>query len=249
MKVIDTHAHLNFDRYDKDRDTVINTAFANDVVNIINIGIDAKTSLESIELAKKYAKIYATAGWHPHDATTFDGKELKKLLSYEKVVAVGEIGLDYFRNLSPKNIQKKVFREQVEIAMEHDLPIVVHDRNAHKDVMEILTELAPKKIVFHCYSGDYTMSQKIIEMGWHISFTGVVTFDRAKYYSIIKDLPDDKFFVETDAPFLTPKPHRGKRNRSEYVKHIIREIGEIRMKTPNEIAEITTRNAKKFFGI
>ncbi|MCK4359540.1 MAG: TatD family hydrolase [Candidatus Cloacimonetes bacterium] len=249
MKFIDTHAHLNFKDYDKDRDDVIKTAFKNGVKYIINIGTDLKTSQESILLSQKYDKIFAAVGWHPHDAKTFEENELLKMLEFKKVVAVGEIGLDYYRNLSPKNIQKAVFEQQIQIAINKKLPIIVHDRNAHNDVLSILKKYQPEKVVFHCFSGDYIFAQEIIENGWFISFTGNITYKRGEYYSIIKDIPQDRFFVETDAPFLTPKPFRGKRNRSEYVRYIIETIAEIKQQTPNEIAEITTQNSEKFFSI
>ena len=249
MKFIDTHAHLNFKDYDKDRDTVIRSAFDKGVKYIINIGTDLKTSQESILLSQKYDKIFSTAGWHPHDAKTFEENELLEMLEFKKVVAVGEIGLDYYRNLSPKNIQKSVFETQVQIAIDMNLPIIVHNRNAHNDVLSILKKHQPEKVVFHCFSGDYTFAQEIIENGWFVSFTGNITYKKGIYYSIIKDIPQDRFFVETDAPFLTPKAFRGKRNRPEYVRYIIETIAEIKQQTPNEIAKITTQNAEKFFSL
>lgn len=249
MQFIDTHAHLNFSDYDKDRDEIIASAFKNGVKYIINVGTDLNTSKESISLSKKYDRIFATVGWHPHDAESYDENGLLKLLDNKKIVAIGEIGLDYYRNLSPKNIQKEVFEKQIKVAIDKNLPIIIHDRNAHNDVLEILKKYNPKKVVFHCFSSDYSLLCKIIEKGWHASFTGSVTFKKGEYYSIIKDIPDDRFFVETDAPFLTPFPFRGKRNRPEYVQYIIERIAEIRRQTPNKIAEITTENAENFFSI
>lgn len=249
MQFIDTHAHLNFKNYNQDRDKVIQSAFNNGVKYIINVGTDYKTSVESISLAKRYDNIFATAGWHPHDAETFEEDKLLRLLEKPKVIAVGEIGLDYYRNLSPKEIQKEVFERQIQIAIEKKLPIIIHDRNAHKDVLSILKKYQPKQVVLHCFSGDYTFAQEIIKLGWYTSFTGNITYNKAQYYSVIKDIPQDRFFVETDAPFLTPKPFKGKRNRPEYIHYIIETIAEIRGKTPNEIANITNQNAEKFFSI
>jgi len=249
MQVIDTHSHLNFDRYDKDRKQVIQTAFKNDVKYIINIGTDKVTSEQSLALAHQYKKIFATAGWHPHDADKYCEEDLLELLDKDKIVAVGEIGLDYYRNLSPRKMQKEVFARQIEVAKQYDLPIVVHDRDAHADVMEILKKHSPEKVVFHCYAGDYDMMQEVVEQGWFLSFTGVVTFDKNKYFHILQDIPEDRFFVETDAPYLTPKPYRGKRNRPEYVKHIIEFISMIRGESPNKIAEKTTANAEEFFNL
>jgi len=247
MQFIDTHAHLNFSDYDKDRDEIIASAFKNGVKYIINVGTDLKTSKESISLSKKYDRIFATVGWHPHDAESYDENELLKLLDNKKIVAIGEIGLDYYRNLSPKNIQKEVFEKQIKVAIDKNLPIIIHDRNAHNDVLGILKKYNPKMVVFHCFSSDYSFLYEVIEEGWYVSFTGNVTFKKGEYYSIIKDIPDDRFFVETEAPFLTPQPFRGKRNHPEYVRYIIETIAEIKQQTPNEIAQITTQNAEKFF--
>ncbi len=249
MKFIDTHAHLQFDSYDKDREEVIDHAFQKGIKAIINVGTDAPTSKMAIELAHNYNNLFATAGWHPHDAISYEEKLLLNFLEDEKVVALGEIGLDYYRNLSPKNIQKKVFEAQIEIGIEKNFPLVIHDRNAHQDTFDMLKKHVPRKVVFHCFSGDYSFAREVVEQGWFISFTGVVTFDKGSYYGIIRDVPDDKYFVETDAPFLTPKPYRGKRNRPEYVEYIIQQIAEIKQKTPIEIARQTTENAENFFSL
>lgn len=247
MKFIDTHAHLQFDSYDKDRDEVIRQAFAKGIKAIINVGIDEATSKQAIGLARKYRNLFATAGWHPHDATSYNEETLRELLDNKEVVALGEIGLDYFRNLSPKDVQKKVFEAQLKIAIERNLPTIIHDRNAHEDVFNMLKKYKPERVVFHCFSGDYKLARDVLEQGWFISFTGVVTFDRGHYHGIIRDVPDDRYFVETDAPFLTPYPYRGKRNRPEYVEYIIQHIAEIKGKSPNEIARQTTENAENFF--
>ena len=249
MKFIDTHAHLQFNSYDKDRDEVIQHAFHKGAKAIINVGIDAATSMQAIELAQKHKNLFATVGWHPHDATSYDEKKLISLLDESSVVALGEIGLDYYRNLSPKEVQKKVFKAQLEIGIEKKLPIIVHDRNAHEDVFNILKEHNSERVVFHCFSGDYNFAREVLQQGWFISFTGSVTFDKGHYFGTIRDVPDDKYFVETDAPFLTPYPYRGKRNRPEYVEYIIQHIAEIKMKNPNEIALQTTENAENFFSL
>lgn len=249
MKFIDTHAHLQFDSYDKDRTKVIRTAFEKGIKAIINVGTDGPTSNMGITLAHAHQNLFATAGWHPHDATRFDEQELLNLLKDDNIVALGEIGLDYYRNLSPKNIQKKVFEAQIQIGIDKKLPLVIHDRNAHQDTLDILKKYHPEKVVFHCFSGDYTFAREVLEEGWFISFTGVVTFDKGSYYAIIRDIPDDRYFVETDAPFLSPYPYRGKRNRPEYIEYIIQHIAEIKQKTPNVIARETTENAENFFSL
>jgi TatD DNase family protein len=248
MQFIDTHAHLNFEDYDRDRNEVIKQAIQNGVLCILNVGIDRKTSEESIQLANDYKEIFAAVGWHPHEASSFDESSLNSLVDQPKVVALGEIGLDYYRAISPKNLQKQVFEDQLRVANEHHLPIIVHDRNAHEDVYAILKKYNPSKVVFHCFSGDYHFAQEIVHSGWHISFTGNVTFNQHKYYPIIKDLPEDRFFVETDAPFLTPHPFRGKRNRPEYVRCMIEAISQFRNDSPLYVAKVTTDNAKNFFG-
>ena len=249
MKFIDTHAHLHFDSYDKDRDEVIRHAFQKGAKAIINVGTDEATSKQAIELAKKYKNLFATAGWHPHDATSYDEEKLISLLEDKTVIALGEIGLDYYRNLSPKDVQKRVFEAQLKIGIEKKLPIIVHDRNAHEDVFNILKKHNPESVVFHCFSGDYNFALEVLQQGWYISFTGSVTFDKGHYFGIIRDVPDDRYFVETDAPFLTPYPYRGKRNRPEYVEYIIQHIAEIKQKSPNEIARKTTENAENFFSL
>ena len=249
MKFIDTHAHLHFDSYNKDRDEVIRHAFQKGIKAIINVGTDEATSKQAIELARKYTNLFATAGWHPHDSTSFDEEKLRSLLEDKTIVALGEIGLDYYRNLSPKDVQKAVFEAQLKIGIEKKLPIIIHDRNAHEDVFHILKKHKPERVVFHCFSGDYNFALEVLQQGWYISFTGSVTFDRGHYYGIIRDVPDDRYFVETDAPFLTPYPYRGKRNRPEYVEYIIQHIAEIKQKSPKEIARQTTENADKFFSL
>lgn len=248
MQFIDTHAHLNFENYDRDRSEVIKQAIQNGVLCILNVGIDRETSEESIQLANDYKEIFAAVGWHPHEADSFDETALDSLIDHPKVVALGEIGLDYYRAINSKNLQKQIFEKQVRFAKEHRLPIIVHDRDAHEDVYAILKKYNPSKVVFHCFSGDYHFAQEILQSGWHISFTGNITFNRYKYYPIIKDLPEDRFFVETDAPFLTPHPFRGRRNRPEYVRYMIEAISQFRNDSPSNIAKVTTDNAKDFFG-
>ncbi|MCD6329693.1 MAG: TatD family hydrolase [Candidatus Cloacimonetes bacterium] len=249
MKFIDTHAHLQFDSYDKDREEVISRAFAKGIKTIINVGIDEVTSRKAIELAHNHSNLYAAAGWHPHDAESYDEKILLELLTDKSVVALGEIGLDYYRNLSPKDVQKKVFQAQLKIAAEKNMPTIIHDRNAHEDVFNMIKKYNPERVVFHCFSGDYNFARDVLEQGWFISFTGSVTFDKGHYFGTIRDVPDDRYFVETDAPFLTPYPYRGKRNRPEYVEYIIQNIAEIKGKSPNEIARQTTENAENFFSL
>jgi TatD DNase family protein len=249
MKIFESHAHLDSKDFDKDRNQVIEKCREAGVEYIINIGCDEITSKKSIDLAAKHDFIYATVGYHPHDADKFDAKKLRSLAKRRKVVAIGEIGLDYYRNLSPKNVQIEAFEEQLKIAIELDLPIVIHDREAHEDTLEILLKYKPRKVVFHCFAGDILMAKKVIEQGWFISFTGTITYKNSKMSEIIKIVPEDKFFIETDCPYLTPIPHRGKRNAPYYLRHVIEKIADIKRITPKRVAEASFENAKNFFGI
>lgn len=247
MKIFETHAHLDFTDYDNDRDLLLKKCFNAGIEFIINIGTDEKSSRNSVEMSEKYDKVYAAVGYHPHDVENYDEDVIRELAKYKKVVAIGEIGLDYYRNLSPKKIQKEVFARQIELAIAMHKPIIVHDRNAHEDTLDILQQYKPDKVVFHCFSGDELMADKIIEQGWKISFTGVVTFKNSNMENIIRRVPSDGYFIETDSPFLTPVPFRGKRNSPLNLRYIIEKISEIRNQTPKMVAKDSFNNACNFF--
>ena len=249
MKIFETHAHLNFQHFDKDRDQLIKKCFNSGIEYILNIGVDEKTCNASIKLAEKYDRIYASVGFHPHDATDFNAEFIRQKVQHPKVIAIGEIGLDYYRNLSPKDVQKKVFEQQINIAMELDMPIIVHDRDAHQDCYEILSRNNSKNVVFHCFSGDEVFAQKLLEKGWYISFTGTVTYKNSNMENIIRLVPEDKFFIETDSPYLSPHPLRGKRNSPLNLQYVIEKISEIRGTTPKKIAEFSYWNACNFFNL
>ncbi len=249
MKIFETHMHLDFSHFDKDRAALIKKCFNSGIEYMINIGVDEKTCIESIKLAEKFDKIYASVGFHPHDATDFNAEFIRNKAKHSKVIAIGEIGLDYYRNLSPKNVQKKVFEQQVIIALELGLPIIVHDRDAHEDCYEILNMNNAKDVVFHCFSGDEVFAQKVIEKGWFISFTGTITYKNSKLENIIRLVPENKFFIETDSPYLSPHPHRGKRNSPLNLQYVIEKISEIRGITPKKVAELTYDNACNFFAL
>lgn len=249
MKIFETHAHLNFQHFDKDRDQLIKKCFNRGIEYILNIGVDEKTCNASIKLAEKYDRIYASVGFHPHDATDFNAEFIRQKVQHPKVIAIGEIGLDYYRNLSPKDVQKKVFEQQINIAMELDMPIIVHDRDAHQDCYEILSRNNAKNVVFHCFSGDEVFAQKLLEKGWYISFTGTVTYKNSNMENIIRLVPEDKFFIETDSPYLSPHPLRGKRNSPLNLQYVIEKISEIRGTTPKKIAEFSYWNACNFFNL
>ncbi len=248
MKIFETHAHLDLKDFNKDRARVIEQCKKIGVEYLINIGYNQETSENAIKLASEYDFIYASVGYHPHDAVEFDSDIVRNLARERKVVAIGEIGLDYYRNLSPKKIQKQVFAQQIEIAKELKLPIIVHDRDAHQDSFDILKEHNAKQVVFHCFSGDVVFAEQVLAQGWKLSITGTVTFkNNYALKDVVRMLPQDSFFIETDSPYLAPVPHRGKRNAPYYLPLVIEEIARIRMEAPVQVAETTFNNAVKFF--
>ncbi|MCD4818098.1 MAG: TatD family hydrolase [Candidatus Cloacimonetes bacterium] len=249
MKIFETHAHLNFKDFNKDREQLLKKCKASGIEYVINIGVDEKTSKNSIDLAKKYDFIYATVGYHPHDAKKFDEKIIRELAKHKKVVAIGEIGLDYYRNLSPKEIQIQVFKKQLEIALDLNLPVVIHDREAHEDCFDILNKYKIKKVVFHCFSGDEIFAEKVIDKGWFISFTGIITYKNSIMENIVRIVPENKFFVETDSPYLSPVPFRGKRNSPLNLRYIIEKISEVKQISPKKVADLSFNNAIDFFNI
>jgi len=252
--LIDTHAHLEMSEFDKDRDAVIERALENGVDAIIAVGINLEDSKKAIALAKSHDAVYATVGVHPHDAKSIDTAtydSLKKLAEKEKVVAYGEIGLDFFRDRSPRDIQIKRFQEQLDLAGELKLPVVIHSRDAHSETFEILKKHKGNlRGVLHCFSGDYEMATKYIDLGYYISIPGTITFPNAeKLVEVVQKIPLDSLLVETDSPFLTPAPKRGRRNEPAYVAYVAKKISEIRGLTPEKVAIATTENARNLFGI
>ncbi len=247
MKIFETHAHLDFKDFDKDRDAMLSQCFRDGIEYIINVGTEKKTSENSIALAKKYKQIYASVGYHPHDAEAYDREIIEKLAAEKKVVAIGEIGLDYFKNYSPRDIQRKVFTDQLDLANKLNLPVIIHDRDAHEDCFNLLCEYNPQKVVFHCFTGDALFAQKVIEKGWVISFTGVITYKNNTLEDVVRQVPLDQFFIETDAPFLAPVPKRGKRNSPLNLRHIIEKIADLKRIPPKKIAEYSYQNALNFF--
>ncbi|KPU27497.1 hydrolase TatD [Caloranaerobacter sp. TR13] len=253
--LIDSHAHLDDKRFDKDRDKIIKSLKNNDIWVVINPGADLASSIKAVALAQQYENIYAAVGIHPHDAKTMDDdtiEVLKSLLKKDKVIAVGEIGLDYHYDFSPRDIQRKWFREQIKLAKEFNLPIIVHDREAHKDVYDILKEEQDGTLtgVLHCFSGSVEMAKEYIKMGFYISFAGPVTFKNAKTAKeVVKAIDINRILIETDSPYLTPHPHRGKRNEPLYVRYVAAMIAELKDITVEEVARITTENTKRLFNI
>lgn len=253
--LFDSHAHLDARRFDDDRDKVIERAKENGISYIMNPGADFESSVKSVELASKYDIIYAAVGVHPHDAETMDEmmlQLLKGMTKKSKVMAIGEIGLDFHYNYSPRDIQKKWFREQIKLAKEVNLPIIVHDREANNEVMNILKEeeAFDTGVLMHCYSGSAELARQYIKRGAYISIAGPVTFKNArKAVEVVEAIPMDYLMIETDSPYLTPHPYRGKRNESSYVRYVAEKIAEIKGISFEEVAERTMENAKKYFRI
>jgi TatD DNase family protein len=251
---VDTHAHLQWASFDKDREHVISRARKAGVERLVNIGFDIDGSRKAIELAEKHKGLYATVGIHPHNASQLNQNvldKLRKLCEETKVVAIGEIGLDYYRNLSSREAQKKAFEAQLLLAEELELPIVIHDREAHRDILEILSGFFGKiSGVMHCFSGSREMAEQCVKSEFYISIAGPVTFPNAhKLHEIAKWTDLNRILLETDSPWLAPQDVRGKRNEPAFLLSIAKKIAELRGITLDELAETTTRNAKEVFQI
>lgn len=252
MKIFDSHAHYDDEQFNEDRDEILSAMPKNNVAYILNAGCDYNSSLASIEMSKKYDFIYAAVGIHPHEAHKNESlSNIESLCSNKKVVAIGEIGLDYHYNFSPRDIQIKYFEEQLELANKVNLPIIVHDRKAHEYVMTSLKKIPVNKTgVIHCYSGAKEMARDLLNMGYYLGFGGAITFANAKKtIEVLEYVPLDRILIETDCPYLSPVPFRGKRNNSMYLTHVIDKISEIKGFSREEIADTTLNNAKKLFGI
>lgn len=255
ISFVDSHAHLDFENFNQDRDAVIKNARLANIAAIINIGINLETIRKSIDLAESFDFIYATAGIHPHDANDMKPQQwdgFVELLQHPKIVAIGEIGLDYYRDYSPHDVQKKILDRQLELAVEHDLPVVVHTRNAWQDIMPIFTEQFRGKLkgVFHCFSGLESEAKAVLDAGYFISFTGVVTFKNANALNIAAHyVPLDRLLLETDCPFMAPEPFRGKRCEPAHVPYIAKKIAEARGIDLVELSHQTTVNVETLFGI
>lgn len=249
----DTHAHYDSGAFSKDRDDVLAGLPEKGVALAVCPGCDMDSARKCVELANKYPYIYAAVGIHPHDAQHVPPGWLAGLevLSYHpKVVAIGEIGLDYYYEHSPREVQQDVFRAQMALALKRDKPVIVHDREAHRDCLEIVRAYPNVTGVYHCYSGGLEDAKTLVGMGWMLSFTGAVTFRNARRaLEVIKWLPMEYIMIETDSPYLTPEPWRGKRNDSGYVYRVAEVIAEVKQMTTEQVAAVTMENGKRFFGI
>src|SRR6056297_727247 len=255
MKLIDSHAHLDFDKFDKEREEVIKRAEDNGIINIINVGSSLSSSHRSLKLSQYYEMIYAVVGVHPHEAKNLDKNALqvlKDLAKADKVVGIGEIGLDFYYDNSPRDIQREAFRKQLRLAKEINLPVVIHSREADQDTIKILKEekMNNHNILLHSYTGGKEMAEKALEMGFYFSAGGIVTFNSAQELkNIMQRVPLNRILLETDSPYLAPAPHRGKRNEPMYVKEVAKYLASLKNTTFEKVAETTTQNTKRFFNI
>lgn len=254
MRLFDTHAHYDADAFDADRLELLASMPGRGVELILNPGCDVPSSRAAVELAERFPFVYAAVGVHPEECGGWTGGELealRELARRPKVRAIGEIGLDYYwEENPPRELQKEVLHAQLELAEELDLPVIIHDREAHGDCLEIVRAHPKVTGVYHCYSGSLEDAKVLVRLGWMLSFTGSITFKNArKAPEVIAWLPMERIMVETDSPYLTPVPYRGKRNDSGYVRLVAEKIAEIKGLDPEEVARITLENGRRFFRI
>jgi len=253
MMLIDSHAHLDMKVSNSDRDEIIKRALSAGVRYIITIGIDVESSLKGITLAEHYPSVFATVGIHPHNADNASKGDLERmhlLTTQKKVVAIGEIGLDFYHNRSSRKAQIALLKQQLEMALSLDLPVVIHDREAHGEIQKIVSSFYGLKGVIHCFSGDYHLAQAFIDMGYYISIPGTVTYKNAvQVQDVASRIPFDKLFLETDAPFLAPAPCRGRRNEPSLIVHTAQKIAMLRGVSLEEVARQTGKNVCRLFGI
>jgi TatD DNase family protein len=254
MFIFDTHPHLIEEDFDDDLDEVILRARSADVNHILNVSYDGESSVKGVDLANKEDGIYTSIGIHPHWAEELNDEVLEDLFllaKKEKVLAIGEIGLDYYKSTSSREIQQKAFLAQIELANSLDLPVLIHDRDAHGDLFELIKNNRPKRGgILHCFSGSLELAQEGIKLGFYISFAGPLTFKNSRRLpEIAVKIPLEKIVIETDSPYLAPEPLRGRRNEPAYVVYVLEKLAELRQKNNTEMAEITFRNAKDILGL
>ena len=252
--LFDTHAHYDDEAFDADRDALLSAMPEQGVGLIVNPGCDLKTSQTAVSLAHRYGHVYAAVGIHPENCGDFVPAHidaLRALAAEEKVVAIGEIGLDYYwAENPPREFQQQVFRAQLELALALDLPVIVHDRDAHGDTLAIVSEYPAQRGVFHCFSGSPEMAEALLKRGWYLGFDGPITYKNARRAPEVAAVtPLDRMVIETDSPYLTPVPHRGKRNDSTHVRQVAEKLAEWKNIRPDELEQITWENGKRLFGI
>lgn len=252
--IFDTHTHLDDEAFSQDLDSVVQNLKQSGISLILDPGCDLETSQKSVELSEKYDFIYSAVGFHPHEVSRMDEESynsIKGLCKAEKVVAIGEIGLDYYYNYSPRNVQKKAFEKQISLAEEMKLPFIIHSRDASQDTYEILKSCKKDTpCVLHCFSQSIEMAKLYLNLGCFLSFAGPVTFKKSvNLQEVAKYAPIDRIFIETDSPYLTPEPKRGKRNEPANVKYVGQKIAQLRGVPENELFDVTYKNAVDFFNI
>ena len=251
--LFDTHAHYDARRFDSDRHELLASMQQNGVGRILNAGCDLESSRMAIELAHQYDFLYAAVGSHPDDADHVDGALVdtyRELAKDKKVVAIGEIGLDYYYEDVPREQQKKAFQMQMELARELNLPVIVHERDAHSDGLEIVKDFPDVTGVFHCYSGSLEMARELVKLGWYVGLTGVLTFKNArKALEVAENVPLHRIVLETDCPYMAPEPYRGKRCDSTMLPRMAEKLAQLRDKTMEEIEQITWENGCRLFRL
>lgn len=249
----ESHAHYDSEQFDDDRYEVIESLKNSGVDYVINVGADMQSSLTSIELSRKYDFIYAAVGVHPHDAENVKAEDYETLSSYlkeDKVVALGEIGLDYYYDLSPRDIQRQVFKNQLDICENAKKPVIIHSREAAQECFDMIKDSKVRRGVIHAFSGSTEMAKEYIKMGFYIGVGGIVTFKNArKLVEVVENIPLERILIETDSPYLSPVPVRGTRNNSQNLKYITEKIAQIKQISPENVAEITRKNAVSLFDI
>jgi TatD DNase family protein len=253
--LIDTHAHLDFPEFIDDLDAVLTRAAQNGIREIVTIGISLPSSARAIAIAERCHQVFATVGIHPHGAEALSSATLEQmhaLARSKRVVAVGEIGLDYYRDRQPRHLQKQCFRQQLELARELRLPVVIHVRDAYEDFLTVIQDFAAAMpaVILHCFSGNWEMAERCLELGCFLSIPGTVTFSKAHMQQeVARRIPLERLLLETDAPFLAPEPYRGKTNEPSYLLHTARKICQLRQLPLQEVARQTTLNARIAFGL
>ena len=254
--LVDSHCHLDARRFEADREAVIVRAAESGITHIVNPGVDLPSSRSAVKLAQQHECIHAGVGFHPHEAKALDAdalEELRRLAASPKVVAIGEIGLDYYRDLSPRDVQRRAFETQLELAAELGLPVIIHDRDAHQDVLAILRDwrksLDSRAGVMHSFSGDARLAELVLALGFSIGVSGPVTYSNAgRLRETVRAVPWERLLIETDAPYLTPHPYRGQRNEPAYVRWVAHAIADIRGQALEAVAARTSANARALFG-
>jgi len=249
----DTHAHYDDEAFDPDRDALLSALPENGVRLVLDPGCDEKSSLAAMALAERYDHVYAAVGWHPHEAGSFRENSpalLRAWARHPKVKAIGEIGLDFHYDFSPREVQLRVLIAQMELARELALPVIIHDREAHGECMDVVRRFPDVRGVFHCYSGSAEMAKELVRLGWYLGFTGAITFKNARRaLESIEATPLDRILIETDCPYLAPVPHRGERNDSRLLPYMAETVGRIKGLSTEEAAALCCENGRRFFGI